>query len=110
MDDYSLEWFQEKAFSSIKKIKDGVWDFSDALLIYVPNAEEKYVAIQETNSPYYKLITEPEKAYIEHIASDIASALSDEFEYIDLGPGTEHKEQFIFEQLKKSGKSLNIFR
>jgi hypothetical protein len=106
MNEYSLGWFQEKAFSSLRKIKDGVWDFSDSLLIYVPNAEEKYEAIQEIDNPYYRLVTGPEKSYIDHIAGDIALALPDEFEYIDLGPGTEHKEQFIVEQLKKTGKKF----
>jgi uncharacterized SAM-dependent methyltransferase len=30
----------------------------------------------------------------------------DHFEYIDLGPGTEHKEQFLFDELKKQGKTF----
>ncbi|HEU5004734.1 MAG TPA: L-histidine N(alpha)-methyltransferase [Candidatus Saccharimonadales bacterium] len=104
--DYSLEWFQERAFKSLKKIKEGQWDYSDPSLIYVPDEEEKYETVQQSGSRYHELITEPEKKYLEQIAPIVANALPNDFEYIDLGPGNAHKEQYIFDALKALGKKF----
>lgn len=104
---YSLAWFQERAFDSLKELDNNVWDFSDSLLIYAPRNEDKYERIQQAESIYSQLVTRPERRYIESIAPDIAKLLPQEFDYIDLGPGTEHKEQFIFEAVKRPGKYFN---
>ena len=103
---YSLEWFKNRAFKSLKKLGEGVWDFSDSLLLYAPGTEEEYEAVQQVESPYHKLVTQPEREYLEGIASTLVSELPSEFEYIDLGPGTEHKEQFIFDAAKQQNKKF----
>lgn len=104
MEKYDQEWFKNRAFSSLRKISDGIWDFSDSLLLYTQSGSEVYEQLQEVNTPYFNLVTKPEREYLQSIAKDIADALPDKFEYIDLGPGTEHKEQFLFDELKKQGK------
>ncbi|OVE78862.1 hypothetical protein BVY00_01690, partial [bacterium G20] len=103
---YDLQWFQNRAFASLKKIDNGVWDFSDSVLLYTPDAEKKYETIQQTDNAYYQEVTRPERDYLKKVASDIAESLPDKFEYIDLGPGTEHKEQFFFDELKKQNKDF----
>jgi hypothetical protein len=104
---YCREWFKERAFSSLKRIDDHTWDFSDSLLLYIsPSATDTYEAMQETDTPYYKMVTKPEREYLEAIAENVVKKLPDNFEYIDLGPGTEHKEQFFFDELKKQGKKF----
>lgn len=104
--DYSQEWFRDRAFKSLKKIGDGVWDFSDSLLLYAPGAEKEYELIQHIENPYYQLVTKVEREYLEEISSNLVSELPKEFEYIDLGPGTEHKEQFIFDESKRQDKKF----
>ena len=101
---YSPDWFRERAFHALRKMEEGVWDYSDSLLLYTPSGEEQYESIQQGEDPYVKLITEPENKYLQSIASAVVAGLPDVFEYIDLGPGTAHKEQFIFDELKKQGK------
>lgn len=103
---YDRDWFKKRAFSSLQRIDEHTWDFSDSLLLYVSSGAEVYESIQETNSPYYKLVTKPEREYLASIAKDIINTLPDNFEYIDLGPGTEHKEQFFFDELKKQNKKF----
>lgn len=103
---YTEEWFKKRAVESLKKIDEGVWDYSDSLLLYVPGSDDHYEAVQETDTPYHRLVTTPERAYLAGIASEVVSALPDDFEYIDLGPGTEHKEQFVFDGAKSQSKSF----
>lgn len=103
---YNAQWFKERAFKYFKKIEDGIWDYSDSLLLYTQSGAEIYEELQETDSPYYNLVTKPEREYLEVIAKNIADILPDNFEYIDLGPGTEHKEQFLFNELKKRNKKF----
>lgn len=102
--EYSLAWFTERAFSSLKKISEGIFDYSDSLLLYMPGSDEKYEEMQHTDNPYHEILTAPERRHLEQIAKDIVAHLPENFEYIDLGPGTEHKEQYIFDQLLKQGK------
>lgn len=104
MNDYSLDWFRHKALHSIKRIDETTWDYSDPSLIYLPDAEEKYETIQQDSSRYHDIVTAPERAYVQRIAERIGRALPDNFDYIDLGPGTEHKEQYLFDALKVLGK------
>ncbi len=104
---YNNDWFKKRALNYIKPLAPNVWDFSDSLLLYIsPTGVEGYESLQENNTPYFKLVTEPEKKYLKLIAADIANLLPSNFEYIDLGPGTEHKERFIFDELKKQGKAF----
>jgi len=106
MGKYDQAWFKNRAFNSLRKISDGVWDFSDSLLLYTQSGSELYEQLQEVDTPYFNLVTKPEREYLQSIAINIAKTLPDNFEYIDLGPGTEHKEQFIFDELRKQGKTL----
>jgi hypothetical protein len=106
MEKYDQEWFKKRAFKSLKKLSEGIWDYSDSLLIYISTGVELYESLQEVDTPYFKLVTNPEHEYLKSIAKDIADMLPNEFEYIDLGPGTEHKEQSLFDELKKQGKTF----
>lgn len=103
---YNQEWFKNRAFKSLRKITDGIWDYSDSLLLYISSGAKTYESLQEVDTPYFRLVTKPEHEYLRSIAKDVASALPNHFEYIDLGPGTEHKEQFLFDELKKQGKTF----
>ena len=101
---YNQEWFKNRAFKSLKKVSDGVWDYSDSLLLYTSSGSKVYESLQEVDTPYFKLVTKPEHEYLQLIAKKIVDILPQKFEYIDLGPGTEHKERFLFDELKKQGR------
>lgn len=101
---YLLDWFKERAFSSLKKISDGVFDYSDSLLLYIPGSDEEYEKIQHEGNLYYEMVTAPEREYLQQIAKEIVTRLPENFEYIDLGPGSEHKEQYVFDQLSERRK------
>ena len=104
---YNRKWFKERAVSSIKNIDKGVWDFSDSLLFYTSNeSTDNYKASQIENTNYSQLVTKPERKYLSSIAPIISSKLPKKFDYIDLGPGTEHKEQIFFDQFKNDEKSF----
>ncbi len=103
---YNKEWFEKRALNSLRNIGKNLWDYSDSLLNYVFSSAEEYESIQETDTPYFKLVTKPEHEYLKSIAKNIAEILPNNFEYIDLGPGTEHKEQFLFDELKKQGREF----
>ncbi|MDQ5962621.1 MAG: hypothetical protein QG653_428 [Patescibacteria group bacterium] len=106
MEKYNEEWFKNRAFKSIHKVANGIWDYSDSLLLYTKSGSEVYEKLQEINTPYFNLVTRPEHEYLQKISKDIADILPNNFEYIDLGPGTEHKEQFLFDELAKQGKTF----
>ena len=108
MEKYNQEWFKERAFKSLKKLDNGIWDFSDSLLVYIGSGDAVYEQLQEEDTSYFKLVTKPEHEYLQLIAKNIADILPNDFEYIDLGPGTEHKEQFLFDELKKQGKTFTF--
>ncbi len=103
---YTNEWFEKRAVESIRPIGQGVWDFSDSLLLYSPQSAEEYENIQKEGDPYHELVTAPETKYLSEIADKLASELPNNFYYIDLGPGTEHKEKYFFDALKKQGKNF----
>ena len=104
---YDQAWFKNRAIQSLKKIEEGVWDYSDSLLLYMSSeAANTYEQLQEIDTPYFTLVTKPERAYLQSIAKRVADMLPSHFDYIDLGPGTEHKEQFLFDELKKQGKTF----
>lgn len=106
MEKYNQEWFTERAFKSLKRFSSNTWDYIDSLLLYTPSGSDVYESLQETNTPYFRLVTKPEHEYLKAVSKNIANLLPDKFEYIDLGPGTEHKEQFMFDELKKQGKTF----
>lgn len=101
---YDTNWFKKRAFESIHPIAPHTWDYSDSLLLYISSGVEIYESLQNIDTPYFKLITQPERDYLKSIAKDVVELLPQKFEYIDLGPGTEHKEQFFFDELKRQGK------
>lgn len=105
--EYSLEWFKDRALRSLKRIDDTTWDYSDSLLLYSPDGDVGYEQVQATDTLYYKLITAPEHAFLRGIAHDVVAALPDNFLFVDLGPGTEHKEQFIFDQVHAQHKTIH---
>lgn len=103
---YNQEWFKDRAFKSLKRISDDTWDYSDSLLLYISSGVTVYESAQDTDTPYFRLVTKPEHEYLQSITKEVVSMLPDNFEYIDLGPGTEHKEQFFFDEFKKQGKTF----
>lgn len=103
---YNNEWFKKRASESIRLISPNIWDYSDSLLLYIFSGIEKYESMQEDDTPYFNLVTKPEREYLQSIAKNVVDLLPSNFEYIDLGPGTEHKEQFFFDELKKQGKTF----
>lgn len=103
---YSAEWFKNRAILSLRKISDGLWDYSDSLLFYMPNSDQVYENLQHEDDPYSQIVTVPEKKQLQAIAAQVVALLPNDFEYIDLGPGTEHKEQYIFDAAKQAGKNF----
>ncbi len=106
MEKYNQEWFKNRAFKSLQKISEGLWDYSDSLLLYTSTGAEVYEQLQQVDTPYFKLVTKPEHEYLQSIAKSIVDILPSHFEFVDLGPGTEHKEQFLFDELKRQNKTF----
>lgn len=104
---YTLDWFKRRAFESLKPLGDGKWDYSDSLLLYLPSAANEYESLQEKDDPYARLVTKPERTYLQSIANQVVAELPNEFDYVDLGPGTAHKEQFIFDVAHAQDKKLH---
>jgi len=103
---YDNNWFKNRAINSFKLISPNVWNYSDSLLLYISSGVEKYESLQEDDTLYFRLVTKPEREYLQNIAKDVVDLLPSNFEYVDLGPGTEHKEQFFFDELKRQGKQF----
>lgn len=103
---YDNDWFKKRALESLVSTAPHIWDYSDSLLLYLSSGVEQYESLQKTDTPYFKLVTKPEREYLQSIAKNVIDLLPSKFEYIDLGPGTEHKEQFFFDELKKQGKEF----
>ena len=103
---YDMTWFTTKAHSSLYKIQEGVFDYTYPCLDYHPLAAVHYEKKQESGNPYERLVTTPEKEFLIKIAKDLVSFLPKKFEYIDLGPGTAHKEQYFFDELFKTEKEF----
>ena len=104
---YSQEWFKKRAFQSLKKLREGVWDFSDPLLLYATSDGKEYEAVQQIDNSYYQFITKPEQSYLNSVAPRIVSELPEKFEYVELGPGTAQKEQIMFDEAKRQHKEFN---
>ena len=103
---YDTSWFTTKAHSSLYKIQDGVFDYTYPCLEYQPVAAAHYEKKQEAGNPYERLVTTPEKEFLIKVAKDLVSFLPKKFEYIDLGPGSAHKEQYFFDELFKTEKDF----
>jgi len=106
---YDTEWFKKRAFDSLVPLAPHVWDYSDSLLLYISSGVEKYESLQEEDTPYFRLVTKPEREYLQSIAKDACEMLPNGFDYIDLGPGTEHKEQFFLMNLRNKGRNSSTF-
>lgn len=103
----SPEWFERRAWNSLRPLGDGRFDFSDSALLYSPAGSQGYESAQKINaSRYRELITEPEMEQLGAIAPSIVSRLPQQFEFVDLGPGSEKKENFIFNAARKQGKKI----
>lgn len=104
---YNSEWFRRKALDSLEKIENNYWDYSDSLLLYSPEGQSAYETAQDEDSPYFKMVTKDEHEHLLHIAKDVTDNLPEEFEWIDLGPGTENKESYFLKEFKNSDKSFS---
>lgn len=103
----SQEWFEGRAKQSLKKVREGVWDFSDSALAYSPAGMRAYaLAQQEDGAKYKDGVTNKESEFLRSIAPEVIADLPQSFSYIDLGPGTEHKEKFFFDAVKEQNKTL----
>ncbi len=91
----SEDWFKDEAIKSISKISDKIWDYSNSSVLYTPQTSSAYEEAQkdEEDSSYKKVVTDEESLFIQQIAPDIVRVLPNDFIYLDLGPGTEHKEK-----------------
>lgn len=101
---FSSKWFRDRAMNALKQTGEKEWDFSDSLLLYTPGTEGEYESIQKGDDPYAELITKPEHFYLQSIAERVIEQLPRSFQYVDLGPGTAHKEQYIFDAARAAGK------
>lgn len=103
----SKEWFKKRAESALKRAeRPGVWDFSDSALIWSPDAEKFYKNLQEDDTQYKSIVTDVESDFLKKIAPSIIESLPRAFSFIDLGPGTEHKERFFLAEIKKQNKEM----
>ncbi len=105
MEKFTEGWFKKRAIASVKKITDGVFDYSDSLLLYIPGSDNDYEEIQNDQNEYYSLVTKPEHTYLKVITQKLIAYLPNYFRYIDLGPGSEQKEQYFFDAIQNQGKS-----
>ena len=101
------KWFRKRALSSLEKIEDNYWDYSDSLLLYSPEGQSAYESAQDEDSPYFRLVTKDEHKHLKCIAKNVASILPKEFEYIDLGPGTENKGSYFLKEFKNQSKNFS---
>ena len=106
----SQEWFKKRAIEVIEFSKEGeYWDYSDSLITYSPQVIKEYQRAQEIYKKYGEIVTNEEHKFIKSISHDVINELPSEFIYIDLGPGTEHKEKYFFDEIKQQGKDI-IYR
>lgn len=104
---YNKEWFKVRAIDNLRKIAKNTWDYSDSALLYLSSGSDAYEQLQVEKSPYFKQITEPETHYLKEVAEPVIALLPDHVDFVDLGPGTEHKEQFFFDELKRQKKTFS---
>lgn len=102
-------WFRQEAWKSLQRAPDGSWDFSDSSLMYSPASTQAYREAQEEDTAYAREVTAVEHGVFRDVAKDIAVALPQQFSYIDLGPGTEHKERYLFDAVHAEGKHFEYY-
>jgi len=99
------EWFEERAKEAfVYNEKEGFWDFADSLLAYGPKSAELYEALQKEDSSYKENVTSEEHEFLQYIAPSIVEDMGDIENFIDLGPGTEHKEDYLLKEFEKLDK------
>lgn len=112
----SQAWFESEAKRSYAKIHEGYWDFSDSALIYNEKGMAEYIASQKQSTEYSQEVTQVEHRAIKNMAPEICQTFANKFlglkeenkshnllpfQFIDLGPGTEHKEKYLFDEFEK---------
>lgn len=105
----SVEWFQRQAWKSLQQSPDGSWDFSDSSPLYSPASLIAYRETQHEETEYGRHVTAVEHEVLQHVAPEIVLSLPSHFAYIDLGPGTEHKERYFFDAVQKAGKTIEYY-
>lgn len=101
------EWFKNRAKESLIKIDETSWDFSDSALFWTDEVVQKYEDAQtKEGNEYKKHVTDAETLYLQKITPNIVDSLPAEINYIDLGPGTENKQDYFIHKMKEDGKSL----
>lgn len=102
----SHEWFQTEALNALKKIADGFWDYSNSSVVYTPENSLSYKQLQNDagHTSYKESVTSAEHSLIKLIAPQIVEKLPHKFQYIDFGPGTEHKEKYFLEAIDNQNK------
>ena len=85
-------WAEDRIKKLLIKVGTKQWDFSDSLLLYSNLGQESYKDANKKDSDYYKFVTQEELIHINKILKNISSELPEEFNFIDLGPGSEKKE------------------
>jgi len=99
-------WFQKEAWKALHRDHDGSWDYSDSSLLYSPESLNAYRQMQEDGTEYANNVTAVEHDVLKRVARDLVADLPDRFAYMDLGPGTEHKEQYFFEAMQIAHKQF----
>ncbi len=101
------EWFAERAKNKLVKTGAGQWDFSDSALFWTDEVVKQYEDAQTVDGDDYKSqVTDAETVYLKKIMPDLVSHFPSKINYIDMGPGTENKQDYIIDEIKKQGKSL----
>lgn len=102
----SPEWFANRAKESLV-MKDGFWDFSDSALFWTDEVMSNYKDAQtDSEDVYKKQVTDSETAYLKKITPDLVSHLPQNINYVDLGPGTENKQDLFIDEIQRRGKKL----
>jgi hypothetical protein len=103
----SNEWFLQRAKEKLIKVEDGLWDYSDSALFWTDDVVKEYEEAQKgEEDEYKKKVTDAETLYLKHVVSDIVSELPNEINYIDLGPGTENKQDVFLKEMIDGGKDI----
>lgn len=102
------EWFAARAKSKLVKVGDGMWDFSDSALFWTDEVVKEYENAQTSEGDAYKKhVTNAETVYLKKIVPDLVSYLPSNINYVDMGPGTENKQDYIIEEIRRVGKHVS---
>jgi hypothetical protein len=101
------EWFANRVKDSLINRGEGFWDFSDSVILWTDESVKSYENAQTKDQDAYKMqITDSESKYLKKIAPNLVSYLPDRINFIDMGPGTENKQDIFIEEIKKTGKEF----